>query len=899
MLICILVTLLSPLFLLLSFYHAVTPVAASPQTAGFVSIIDILSKSAEFSILIRQLQRHDLVPLLNEATNVTFLAPTNAAFLDLATRLGETDGIAAANSISRDRLLYHLLNETIFFENTKEDLVVPTFLDPKVLYSSSIKRTTKDHGVPIYVYSDKLRVGDAQVLESDLRASAGHGVVQVVDKLLDIPPSVCDMLARNNETTIFSKLFEMEFNCSEPILPSYATVLVPIDSAFREQLDNVELEYILTSKHAENDRQKLLARHVLNSLLASPIIDPDNTTSATSLDGTTLLISHDLTINDRFRPLKNNVLANDGVIHYYNDFIAGTDGNLHSLINFTPEKYFITLGAEAFVKELKFRGLENLIQGQAEPQTVFLPLDEVDDDDDDDEDDIFPLESTSSVLYHFAEGQYNFFDHKDEQGESLLLATKYKHKKLLGNSPQKVKLTSKENSLYLNGKTRLDHAKGPFSVGKTTIYVIDPAAPALELPPSLDLAAGSVYHSAKSTNYLNDFGLLDLPSNKNGWTVLMPTSAAWRDLGLIKTYLDSNQTALENVLKSFIFESPVYTNTKGKIKTNFLDGSPTTVEVKYDKKAETYSFAFDGLDTLNLHTTDVLSANGVVHSVNSVLISRESSITTANVLESIESHKFLELLEARGFEDALAPGAEYTILAPPDKILELSNITSDTPDIDLLLRLHLIPGNPIQKLLDDGDEVESLEDGVHLCAKELKKDLYLITIVEGDISREVRVLNRGDIRTGSRTKTTILQVDKFLSPKWIIRQPSRGKLRTSVAIMLGVVFGTILIFGVLAVVLIVFLGKRKLPDSQNGSPEGASPNERSPLLSRRSSAGDETIADGREEYSNSNGLSAPGGMYRGRTNSIKSTLSENNASESTTTKGRKLGKSSNLGVPRV
>ena len=69
-----------------------------------------------------------------------------------------------------------------------------------------------------------------------------------------------------------------------------------------------------------------------------------------------LLILHDLTINDRFRPLKNNVLANDGVIHYYNDFIAGTDGNLHSLINFTPEKYFITLGAEAFVKELKFRG---------------------------------------------------------------------------------------------------------------------------------------------------------------------------------------------------------------------------------------------------------------------------------------------------------------------------------------------------------------------------------------------------------------------------------------------------------------------------------------------------------------------------------------------------------------
>jgi uncharacterized surface protein with fasciclin (FAS1) repeats len=885
----------------------VTPVAANSQTAGFISIIDILSRSAEFSILIRQLQRHDLVPLLNEATNVTFLAPTNAAFLDLATRLGEVDGNIAANTITRDRLLYHLLNETIFFETTKQDLVVPTFLDPKVLYSSSIKKTTKDHGVPIYVYSDKLRVGDAQVLESDLRASTGHGVVQVVDKLLDIPPSVCEILARNNETTIFSKIFKMEFNCSEPILPSYATVLAPTDSAFHEQLDPVELEYLLTSKHAENDRQKLLARHLLNSLFASPIIDPDNTTSATALDGTTLLISHDLTINDRFRPLENNVLANDGVIHYYNNFIAGTDGNLHSLIDFTPEKYFITLGAEAFVKELKFRGLEKLIQGQAEAQTVFLPLDEVDDDDDDDNvQEVFPLESTSSVIYHFTEGQYNLFDHKDGQGESFLLTTKYKHKKLLGNSPQRVKLTTKESDLYLNGKTRLDHTKGPFTVGKTTIYVIDPATPALELPPSLDLAAGSVYHSAESTNYLNDFGLLDLPSNKNGWTVLMPTSAAWRDLGLIKTYLDFNQTALEYVLKGFIFESPVYTNTKGKIKTTFLDGRPTTVEIKYDKKVEAYNFVFDGLDTLKLQTTDVLSTNGVVHSVDSVFIPRELSVSTPNVLESIESHKFLELLEARGFEDALAPGAEYTILAPPDKILELGNVTSDTPDIDLLLRLHLIPGNPIQKLLDDGDAVESLEGGVHLCAKELKKDLYLITIVEGDLSREVRVLNRGDIRTGSRTKTTILQVDKFLSPTWIIRQPSRSKLRTPVAIMLGVVFGGILIFGMLAVVLIVFLGRRTTAAFKNGSHESASPGERDPLLSRRSSVADETIAAGNdqqnygsEEYSNSNGLSAPGEMYRGRTNSIKSTISENSVSEPIPTTGCKFGKSSNLGLPRV
>lgn len=903
MLTCISVTLLSPLLLsLLFFLNAVTPIAASPQPAGFISIIDILSESAEFSILIRQLQRLDLVPLLNEATNVTFLAPTNAAFLDLAASLEGVDSEAATNAITRDRLLYHLLNKTIFFETTKHDLVVPTFLDPKALYASSVKGADKDHGVPIYVYSDERRVGNANILESDLKASAGHGVVQVVDKLLDIPPSICEVLAQNNDTTIFSKLFEMEFNCSIPILPSYATVLVPVDNTFRKQLDPVELEYLLTSKYAEKDRQKLLARHVLNSFFASPFLDPKNTTNASALDGTTLSLSQDLTINNRFIPLKNNVLANDGVIHYYDDFIVDTDGNLHSLIEFTPEKYFYTLGAESFVRELKFRGLEKLIQGQAEAQTIFLPLDEDDDNEEESLESAFSVTSTSSLLYHFVTGQYDLSD--VEQESNILLPTKYRHKKLLGNSPQRLKLTRKKNDVYLNIKTKLDNNKGPFIVGETTIYVIDSEQPNLELPPSLDLAVGSIYHSSKSTNYLNDFGLLNLPDNKNGWTVLMPTSTAWRDLGLIKTYLDFNKTALASVLKGFILNFPVYTDTKGKVETTFLDGNSTTVEIQYNKKSGIYNFVFDGLDSLELDTTDVLAASGVVHSVNSVLIPRELSISAAAVLDSIESNLFVELLEARGFGDALGPGAEYTILAPSDKILELNNVTIDTPDIDLLLRLHLIPGNPIQKLLDRGDEVESLEDGIHLRAKELKKDLYLITIVEGDMSREVRVLNRGDIRTGSKTKTTILQVDKFMSPTWIIRKPSWRRLRTPVAIMIGVVLGIILIFGVLAVVLIVFLGRRTAANAKNSNIGGFSPSERDPLLSRRSSVVDDVTSAGREQNrygsgEHTNSLSVPKDARSSRSNSIQSNISEHSVSEPIPTTSRNFCKSSHLNFARV
>lgn len=869
-------------------------VAHDVHDAGHVSIIDVLSSSAEFSILIRQLQRTGLVPILNEATNVTFIAPTNAAFMDVDPA-----------SLTRDHLLFHLLNKTIVLSELTTDLVVDTFYPSD---STSFDKATVDsYNLPIYLTNHdntSFSVGDSLIVEQDLKASTGHGVVQVVDKILDIPPSVCQILASNNETSIFSKIFEMEFNCSMSILPSYGTLLIPLDSAFEKQLDDIELRY-LYSKWARNDRRTLLSRHVLSSFYASPLIN--GSVNATALDGSKLLISDSLVVNDQFDPIKSNILAKDGALHFYDSFMAGS-GNVHSLLDITPKKYCLALGAHNFVRELKFRGLLDLVNGNTEPQTLFVPRDEQDDS-------TLHIESTSSMLYHFVHGQHN---HLLSNGLpiNILLESKSNQKKL-GNGNQRIKVVGDHHSssVYLNGKEKL--LGGPYIVGNTTIYDISGS---LDFPPSLNLAVGSVYHSSQSANYLNDLDLLDLPS-QHGWTVLLPTSVAWQNLGLVKPYLEANETALRGVLESMIFSRPFYTDS-APIDTTLLDGS--NVKVKVDVTSDsTYTFHIDDT-SFKVETPNVLSSNGVVHSVSTVEFPESISITPSDILHSVDANIFVQLLKARNMSHVLDQDAGYTILAPSDHILNASNITVDTPDIDILLRLHVIPGNPIHEFLDNGRSVESLEQGIHLTAKELKSDLYLVSIVEGDSTREIRVLNRGDTIHNGDSVSTILQVDRFLSPDWIIRitPPFKSpfKLKTPVAILLGVVCGAILIFGVLSCALFMFLGGRKQsPSGSTTSPSGSgsgtvSPvsSERRPLLSNKSSMhshrNSATVFDEENsigqvdqsppEVSASNGY---GSTRTRRASSIRSATSEHSISEPIPTlkvqKDREHGR--HLGLPRV
>lgn len=861
--------------------------------SGRVSIIDVLSESAQFSILLRQLQRTGLVPVLNEATNSTFIAPTNAAFVDID-----------PFSISREQLLYHLLNKTIVLQDLATDLVVPTYLYSSSLDYSAASKKDEDYPLPIYLKNDNNKsftVGNAAIVEQDLKASKGHGVVQVVDSLLEIPPSICEKLESNKHTSIFSKIFKMEVNCSMPMLPSYATLLVPLDSAF-DQLNEIELNYLLSSS-AKKDRQSLLARHMIDSFLATPLINAS--TNATALDGTILSFSDSMIVNNHFEPQDKDFITSDGVMHFYDKFIAGPKGDIHSLLEFTPEKYCIALGAHGFVKELEFRGLLHLVNGKTDHQTLFVPVD--------DQDDQSQIESDTSLLYHFVYGQQNLdFDHV--LNSNILLESKSVHKKLgMGHQRMKVVADESTHSIYLNAKSKV--VNGPYVTGNTTIFTINGP---LTLPPSLDLAVGSLYHSSHSGTYLYDLGLLDLDT-KHGWTVLLPSNAAWDKMDLVQKYLESNETALRGVFESLILADPIYSDS-APMDSRLLNGANVTVNIHHESHSiEKRHYANEPFDIViddtafHVQTPNVLSSNGVVHSVSEVLIPKHVEVTPSNILDSVDASLFVNLLQQRNLSHVLEPGSGYTILAPSDHALQSGNVTVDTPDIDLLLRLHIIPGNPIKKFLSDGQDVESLAEGIHLTAKELNTGNFLVSIVEGDM-REIRVLNRGDSSDSDGQFTTILYVDRFLSPDWITRitPPFKNpfRLKTPVAILLGMVSGVILIFSVIACVLFVFLKRSNNVVASRSASASNTPNgprspdlERRPLLSRKSSAHSNRggVDDPILEGDSSDTINGYGSASRSRRSSMRSFTSENSTCDPIPTakvqKDREHGR--HLGLPRA
>lgn len=901
----------------------ITTSSDEPRPAS--SIIDILSASAQFSIVLDHIQRLGLVPLINGARNVTFFAPSNDAFLGVNPEL-----------VTKDLLLYHLLNTTFMtsdLSGSKErglsSAIHPSYLsakhfkkihnsvDSQISLENSIATEELDSSqnaenmlvfINKYPTSDKrysYSVGNnplstVHITKSDLMASRNRGVVHVVNKLMKIPESICSMLEKNPNTQFFYKLFDLEYNCSLPVFSVPTTLFVPLDLAFASQLNQIETDYLF-SQWGHSDRKKILDRHTITSQLVSSPLIPDiakqshqsrNTSALLQTDdGSIWNISLSMAVNGTFSSKTSNNIANDGIIHYYDSFVAGSDGNINSLITFTPEKYILGLGCESFVKQVKFRGLKGLINESSSDlkQTIFSPIEDPDSIMANDasvslKSDIIEtpnlgpvpdvvsadmnIESIPTTLYHFVDGQYHL-DVNEIINSNYLLKSKAMFKRL-GYEHQHIKVTAEEDSrdIYLNLHDKI--VSGPYDIGNTTIYLIDSS---LDAPPTIDLAVSSILQASRSAAYLDQLDLLDLPSD-NGWTVLLPTTVAWKRLGLVTIYLENNTTALRQVLESYILRTLFYSNSK-TIQTSLYNGRNVTVSTHptnknskdvvhtndgnsadvsghYTSEDDYYPFSvYVNNFEYRVEYANVLSSSGVIHAVNSINIPDSVVINVENILSSIEATLFVDLLIARNLSYVLDPQFAYTILAPSNRVLLANNITVDTPDIDVLLRLHILPSNPVHELFE-GVETLSMQENIHLSAHEVDSDVFVVTVVESDSHHEVRVLQRGDTTkySSSNQVSTVLYVDNFFSPDWIIK-PSPPfippfHLRTSFAILLGVVFGAIIIFFLISIALLFFLSSRKTRQhSFSGMANGSeiSPDRR-PLLPRKSSSASSHSAGG-------------------------------------------------------
>lgn len=153
--------------------NAATDATVSQVVAPAGDIVETMTASGQFTILIKGLEATNLTELLKTTSNLTLFAPTDAAFSALPD--GELDRLMAMeNRAELQKLLtHHLVNARI--DGAKIDNArgpVPTVAG----------ETLQVDGV-----DETWMIGEAKIIQADINAE--NGVIHVVDKVL-MPSSI-------------------------------------------------------------------------------------------------------------------------------------------------------------------------------------------------------------------------------------------------------------------------------------------------------------------------------------------------------------------------------------------------------------------------------------------------------------------------------------------------------------------------------------------------------------------------------------------------------------------------------------------------------------------------------------------------------------------------------------
>ena len=143
--------------------------ASGAKSTKKQSIADIASGSKQFETLTSLLAQADLVETLDGKGRFTVFAPTDAAFAKVPK--STLDALAADPEQLKAVLLYHVAPGTLTAR--------------KVVKRKSI-RTLNGARVKVRANSKGVRINDARVRKTDIRAS--NGVVHVIDGVL-LPPA--------------------------------------------------------------------------------------------------------------------------------------------------------------------------------------------------------------------------------------------------------------------------------------------------------------------------------------------------------------------------------------------------------------------------------------------------------------------------------------------------------------------------------------------------------------------------------------------------------------------------------------------------------------------------------------------------------------------------------------
>ncbi|KAF9426332.1 hypothetical protein BGZ76_002810 [Entomortierella beljakovae] len=220
----------------------------------------------------------------------------------------------------------------------------------------------------------------------------------------------------------------------------------------------------------------------------------------------------------------------------------------------------------------------------------------------------------------------------------------------------------------------------------------------LLIPPE-DLVETIKKHSELSAIYdlIHSTELDRLLHKPQPFTLFAPTSDALKKLNDIQFRYLSHERGHKDLEATF--HHHIHTGTLYKQDIQPGSSSVSTMEgqdllVNLDDKLL--------VDNAEVEKTDILAANGVIHTVSRPLLPSSLVWTTAKYLIGLNATKFVDAVRNAGLNHYIDdPEASYTIFAPQDDTFD-PEAWSDSEDLNDLLRYHIVPGKRTRSKFQDG-----------------------------------------------------------------------------------------------------------------------------------------------------------------------------------------------------
>jgi uncharacterized surface protein with fasciclin (FAS1) repeats len=287
------------------------------------TVVDIAINNG-FTTLTAAVVKAELLPALTDPfSNLTVFAPTNAAFDNLASRLGtDLNGILALSNLA-DVLTYHVLGTEVVSDSIKNGALVTPLFD-----KNTLKLTKKSDNSGVFV-------NQAQVTLADV--DADNGIVHVVNAVLLPDTTVVDIAINNGFTTLTAAVVKAELlpALTDPF--SNLTVFAPTNAAFDSLAAELgtDLDGVLNNPELNN----ILLYHVVSGKLESADLTdgPLVTLNGKSVNVNT---SSGVKINES-QVVLADVKASNGVAHVINKVLLPPPSIVLSIGEITDEDLLV------------------------------------------------------------------------------------------------------------------------------------------------------------------------------------------------------------------------------------------------------------------------------------------------------------------------------------------------------------------------------------------------------------------------------------------------------------------------------------------------------------------------------------------------------------------------------